>query len=104
MLVECRQCGAPLDVDNRAVFVKCAYCGANNRVRSMKTLAAMAPVGWVAPQTWTPPNQSEPLPFRAPPKQANIGMIIIAIVVVTLLLTTCPFICLPFIMAGAGFS
>jgi hypothetical protein len=58
MLVQCENCGAPLDVsDERVSHVACAYCGASNKVRSSKTLAAMTPQGWTPPPQWQPPQQ-----------------------------------------------
>lgn len=105
MLVECRQCGAPLDVQANTSLVKCSYCGASSRVRSMRTIALEAPAGWTPPQTWTPPNQTAPLPYRAPPKQTSLRNLILAIVLLTVLLTLCPMLALPFIIAGGiGFG
>jgi hypothetical protein len=57
MLVQCENCGAPLDVkDAFTTHVTCAYCGASNKVRSLKTIAATTPQGWVPPQQWSPPQ------------------------------------------------
>jgi LSD1 subclass zinc finger protein len=58
MLVECKNCGAPLDVGSGARQVKCGYCRMASPVRSMRTLAAQAPADWRPPPVWTPPAQS----------------------------------------------
>lgn len=55
MIVECSNCGAPLDVANRATTAKCAYCGRQNQVRSLRTLSMERPAGWKPPPVWTPP-------------------------------------------------
>lgn len=108
MLVECKQCGAPLDVAANTSIVKCSYCGSSSRVRSMRTLAMEAPAGWSPPKTWTPPQQmtsqpGAPLPYREPPKQVSWGKLILAIVILSLLVTLCPMLFLPFVIAG-GFG
>lgn len=76
MIVECKNCGAPLDVEGGTAFVRCAYCGKNNRVRSMRTVHEHNPSGWVPPPTWTPPSTTQ-MPAVAlprnpkPPKQGG---------------------------------
>lgn len=95
MLVECKQCGAPLDVSATASIVQCSYCGAQNRVRSMRTLAEQAPAGWVPPAQWTPPQARAPLPYRAPPKETSYHTLILVIVAVVVLTSLCPLAFLP---------
>ena len=106
MLVECQQCGAPLDVGNDARLVRCSYCHTTNRVRSMRTLAVQAPPQWQPPPTWTPPAHfgapAAPLPYRAPPKQANAQTFVWVIVAVTMFASTCPFAFLPLYLAFAA--
>ncbi|MFW5920756.1 MAG: hypothetical protein ACOCUS_02860 [Polyangiales bacterium] len=69
MLVECNNCGAPLDVADNARVTKCAYCGRSNQVRSLRTVAQQRPEGWQPPPQWTPPQhfpqQSVPLQYHA---------------------------------------
>ena len=52
MLIECGECGAPLDADSGSVVVKCGYCGRSNRVAKTRTLAAVTPQDWRPPQVW----------------------------------------------------
>ncbi len=95
MLVECKQCGAPLDVSPSASIVRCSYCGGHNRVRSMRTIAEQAPAGWVPPPQWTPRNAMAPLPYRAPPKQTSLGALVLVLVLVVVALSLCPFALMP---------
>lgn len=97
MLVECKQCGAPLDVSPSASIVRCSYCGAHNRVRSMRTIAEQAPAGWVPPPEWTPRNAMAPLPYRAPPKETSLGALVLVLVLVVVALSLCPFVLMPFL-------
>jgi hypothetical protein len=62
VLVQCKHCGAPLDVKPNDRLVRCSYCDHTNRVRSMQTLQQMTPPNWQPPPTWTPPPQ---FPVRA---------------------------------------
>lgn len=64
MIVQCSNCGAPLDVLGSETHVQCKYCGLSNQVRKMKTLHAITPVGWTAPPTWTP--QAPPQVYYPP--------------------------------------
>lgn len=83
MIVECKNCGAPLDVDGQSRFVRCSYCQKTNRVRTMRTLHFERPQGWVPPPTWTPPPAADvpsvPLPRRQapPPRRASIWMLVV---------------------------
>lgn len=55
MLVECGNCGAPLDVEGDPTFVKCRYCDRSNKVKSLRTLSMQTPATWQPPPRWTPP-------------------------------------------------
>ncbi|MCZ7680789.1 MAG: hypothetical protein M5U28_19255 [Sandaracinaceae bacterium] len=108
MIVECRECGAPLDVQVGSAFAKCAYCGHTNKVKSAKTLMAESPAGWKPPSVWQPPPQaraqSAPLPYRPPPSARasgclapalGLGLTLIVALVVAFAsgaLTTLPFL------------
>jgi len=53
MLVECKNCGAPLSVQrDDARYVECGYCAKTNRVGKLKTLQAQTPVQWRPPEVW----------------------------------------------------
>lgn len=80
MIVECKHCGAPLDVERGSAFARCSYCGHTNKVKSAKTLLAESPIGWQPPPTWQPPPQYRapqvPLPYSpgpAPKARAGCG-------------------------------
>lgn len=78
MIVECKHCGAPLDVQVGSAFAKCAYCGTTNKVKSAKTLMAESPIGWTPPPVWQPPPQARvhaPLPYRPPPARRASGCV-----------------------------
>lgn len=60
MVVSCKHCGAPLDVEARAAKVRCRYCGAVSKLRKLATLHAQTPPGWAPPPTWTPPPEPPP--------------------------------------------
>lgn len=55
MLVECSNCGAPLDAKSTATVAKCSYCGQKNRHVQARTIAAQTPTNWRPPPRWTPP-------------------------------------------------
>lgn len=55
MLVECSNCGAPLDVTKRTGVVRCGYCGRPNKLRATRMLAEQTPAQWAPPPIWTPP-------------------------------------------------
>jgi len=87
MLVECKNCGAPLDIKSGARYVKCRYCGRQNEVRRAKTIAVQTPQRWQAPQVWRPP-QHVPIARAAPQQQelrykksGGCGSVVIALVV-----------------------
>lgn len=64
MLVECKKCGAPLDVKENDWIVRCGYCGSTTRVARTRTLAAVTPEDWSPPKSWKPPAQTG-LPTQA---------------------------------------
>jgi hypothetical protein len=53
MIVQCQNCGAPLDVRIGAAVVECSYCGRSNQVASTRTLMAVTPPDWQPPAQWT---------------------------------------------------
>lgn len=55
MLIECNNCGAPLDVKTKERIVKCAYCGVQTQLAEARTVAAATPEGWKPPQQWQAP-------------------------------------------------
>lgn len=68
MLIECRNCGAPLDIKARQRFARCRYCDRQNRVQQTRTIAQHTPGGWQPPRVWTPPSHapedSKPLDYH----------------------------------------
>src|SRR5690242_5367083 len=58
MLVECHNCGAPLDVTQNASVVKCNYCGTSAKTTKQKTVALETPKDWKPPTEWKPPDGS----------------------------------------------
>jgi len=78
VIVECKKCGAPLNVERGSAFAKCGYCGTANKVKSARTLMAERPIGWQPPPVWTPPpNAPAPshtaLPYRPAAHKARTG-------------------------------
>jgi len=69
MLLECRNCGAPLDVSGTARKARCNYCGQATEVRSARTVAQETPPDWKPPPSWRPPADRQlpdiSLPYRA---------------------------------------
>ena len=53
MIVQCQNCGAPLDVRDAAAFIDCTYCGKSNKVKKTRTLMAVTPQDWQPPAQWT---------------------------------------------------
>ncbi|AKT38613.1 hypothetical protein [Chondromyces crocatus] len=69
MLVECKFCGAPLDVGDTDSMVKCRYCDKTSQVRSLRTVMQQTPQGWAPPPRWMPPAHlhhpaSQPLQYH----------------------------------------
>ncbi len=86
MLVECKNCGAPLDVNGVERFIRCSYCDKVNRVRTMRTMAFQTPPQWQPPQTWQPPPQFGPFrPYQyhrvSSPIANRIPLIVLGFVV-----------------------
>lgn len=79
MLIECKKCGAPLDVDGSERVTRCKYCGATTKLRETRTIAADTPAGWTPPPKWTPPehvakSSSRPLRYRRHRAPAGCSM------------------------------
>jgi hypothetical protein len=55
MLIECKHCGAPLDVKPNQRLTKCAYCGTTSQVKANRTVAFETPPDFRPPKQWTPP-------------------------------------------------
>ncbi len=53
MIVECENCGAPLDVKSGATFVDCDFCQLSNKVAKTRTLMVVTPANWQPPVQWT---------------------------------------------------
>jgi LSD1 subclass zinc finger protein len=58
MLLECHNCGAPLDVEQGAAKARCHYCGTRATVARLKTMSMETPKGWAPPSEWKPPPES----------------------------------------------
>jgi hypothetical protein len=56
MLLECKNCGAPLDVAGTPDLVKCGYCGMSASLAHLRTLNVATPKDWQQPKEWRPPN------------------------------------------------
>jgi hypothetical protein len=82
VLIECENCGAPLDVKLETRISRCNYCGKSNRVASMRTVAEHTPRGWQPPPVWTPPAhfpaQSVPIQYH---RRASPALIVAPIFV-----------------------
>ena len=87
MLMECKNCGAPLHVSSGARQVRCGYCRMTSPTRRMRTISAQAPADWQPPKVWTPPagapQPSVALHYTATTTQGSSG--VGALVVVALL-------------------
>jgi hypothetical protein len=59
MLLECHNCGAPLDVSDSAKRARCNYCGTAAPSEKFNRVAEQTPEGWVPPEKWTPPAHSQ---------------------------------------------
>lgn len=87
VLIECENCGAPLDVKLESRFSKCNYCGKSNRVASMRTVAEHTPRGWQPPPVWTPPAHfpapSVPIQYHRRPSAALFVAPIFALIAIS---------------------
>lgn len=87
MLIDCKNCGAPLDVPERGWFTTCGYCRTTQRVAKPPQGIYSTPPDWRAPQTWTPPprlpaNSAQPLrydPYAAKQKTRGVVTMLIAL-------------------------
>jgi hypothetical protein len=93
MLLDCTNCGAPLDVQPGAWMATCGYCKRTQTVRQKTKHAIPTPPGWNAPPQWTPPTWTagrvQVMPFdptAAARKQARvIGCVVLFPILLTLL-------------------
>lgn len=74
MLVECKGCGAPLDVETGSAFAKCSYCGRTNKVKSAATLIAERSAHQAPPPVWpAPERRPAPAPARGTHRLAPLA-------------------------------
>jgi LSD1 subclass zinc finger protein len=87
MLLECHNCGAPLDVADGASSAKCNYCGQTAELKKFRTVALKTPEDFKPPPAWTPPPGSslgeEPLAY----KPLNAGRLVARWIVTSGVLT-----------------
>jgi hypothetical protein len=86
MILECRHCGAPLDVKQGAELTKCRYCGTVNERQRMRTIATVTPQDFRPPRQWAPPPQfpadsSKPLKYHGRPKGVDAVLVSVMIMV-----------------------
>lgn len=90
MLLECHNCGAPLDVAGNATRVRCAYCKKTSSIDQFKRVADETPPDFKQPSTWTPKEGSAlpsvPLDFRPLKMIAGIVARVYALAVLGVLL------------------
>jgi len=85
MILECRHCGAPLDVKADVSLTKCRYCGTTSERRLLKTISAETPRNFQPPRQWIPPPHvpapsHQPLTYHAAaPRTAVVGAFAAAI-------------------------
>lgn len=65
MVVECKHCGAPLDLADGKTFVRCLYCRTPQQVREMRTIAARTPADFSQPREWQGTSRGRPQVFAA---------------------------------------
>ncbi len=91
MIIECKHCGAPLDVQAHTTLARCAYCGTSQRVKTARTQYQQTPANWRPPRQWTPPPQfkaqSVPLQFD---HTKTIRKVVIFIIIITVVTTVLP--------------
>ncbi|UQA59010.1 hypothetical protein [Polyangium aurulentum] len=83
MILECRHCGAPLDVKEGAALTKCRYCGTVSQRQHMRTIATVTPRDFSPPRQWAPPPQfpadsSKPLTYHGAPRS---GIVVLGLLV-----------------------
>lgn len=87
MLLECENCGAPLDVAESSAVVRCHYCGRSETVERFRKVAPETPPGFVPPAQWTPPETaaapSKPLRYR--PRRGRGGSVFSSLFIVACL-------------------
>lgn len=88
MIIECGNCGAPLDVKEGKNLTRCAYCNSTSRVGTTKTIAAVTPQGWKPPQEWRPPEGVKADPNQVLKLGRSITSLVTWIVVIVGLLGT----------------
>jgi len=107
VLIECANCGAPLDVPQGRRRTKCGYCGAPQQVGGSRTLAMERPPGWQPPRQWTPPahfpERSVPLQFDASAATQAAGnaarKVVLVSVIGVALIGLIPAIVIPIVMS-----
>jgi len=60
MIVECKSCGAPLDLADGKTFAKCLYCKTPQQVREMRTISAQTPADFSPPREWQGASRTRP--------------------------------------------
>ena len=87
MLLECRNCGAPLDIKPGQDTTKCVYCKATSRADVMKTVLPTTPPGWRPPPIWLPPPHvpAESVPLKYQGLQRQMIFIYVAVVALSAL-------------------
>ncbi|MBI4957250.1 MAG: hypothetical protein HY908_34885 [Myxococcales bacterium] len=92
MILQCKNCGAPLDVQPKALYTKCNYCGTTSKRRELTTQFGQTPPGWTPPPVWTPPptfHVHTPLAYHQVSRAYRAGGGAVAMVVL-----------MPLLMAG----
>jgi hypothetical protein len=69
VLVECKHCGAPLDVRESQRYARCRYCGSVDERANLRTVSVSTPSDFRPPPRWTPPehvpaDSAVDLPYR----------------------------------------
>src|SRR5688572_10641749 len=88
MLLDCTNCGAPLDVKQGAWVVTCCYCKRTQTVRQKTKQAIPTPPNWHAPPQWAPPmgGMVQPLSFDPSAAARKTARVIGCVVFVPILL------------------
>ncbi len=105
MLIECSNCGAPLDVKDRDTLARCCYCGKTQRVRTARTTMQHTPANWQPPPQWVPPPQypAQSVPLRFDPSK-TVRKVVVLIAVISIVTGIVPIACVVFFIAGAAVS